>query len=153
VPISQQVFRPLSRYTLVMSGQLCASSTACLCWLPCGFITAEPEPTGRFFSALSFFLPITHGATHVFHTNKSGKCLHQISTGKTQVVNPVSLHESASSWNLALALNCLTFFSSLASFAIHLYTKFLQKHDQNMLKITYNSIVNTFNDLLHPLPS
>ena len=44
-------------------------------------------------------------------------------------------------------------FFSLASFAIYLFTMFLQKHDQNMLKITYNSIVNTFNNLLHPLPS
>ena len=33
-----------------MVKQQCGSSTACLCWPACGFITAEPEPMGRSFS-------------------------------------------------------------------------------------------------------
>jgi len=33
-----------------MVKQQCGSSTTCLCWPACGFITAEPEPMGRSFS-------------------------------------------------------------------------------------------------------
>ena len=43
-------------------------------------------------------------------------------------------------------------FLNFASLAIHFYTKCLQKHGQNLLKITYTLTINTFNDLPTPFP-
>jgi len=105
VPISQQVFRPISRYTLVMAGQqwdqallVCAGFHVASLRRSQSQLDALSAALPRARTELFLDLPFMPRAPKAFQTDWAGKPLHPTSTGKTQLENPFSLHKSASSW-------------------------------------------------------